>query len=311
MSANDPRSTRVLAHLGLPRAEMLGRGSEGTVFALDDAQVIKIYGATPREYLEHLAGLLANIARHPLPFATPEIDEIGEVEGICYTRERRLPGKRIEPIFPTLDPQTQRQLLANFISVLPALHEITWEHAPYGQAMTMGGAIHDATWAGYLVKMIRRATERSLPDLEEDLDDASIKIERVIHAITRDLPDPPKRVVHGDYFFANVLFNDDLTLASVLDFSPHTVVGDPMMDVAGAISFLTLDPAITPTHVSDLTTLVAPGYGPEFPSRLAIYTLYYSLYFSDTKAFDPATYTWCINNLRDDMLWEGLLARWL
>ncbi|MBA3826175.1 MAG: phosphotransferase [Ktedonobacterales bacterium] len=148
----------------------------------------------------------------------------------------------------------------------------------------------------------------SLPDLEADVGGTQEKIERLSQSIRLHLPDSPKRLVHGDYYLANVLFHEDLTVAAVLDFSPHTLIGDPRLDVAGAITFLTLDAGIKSAHIYDLTALAAAKYGEDIHTFIAIYALYYSFYFSDTKEFDPSTYAWCIANLRDDALWERALT---
>ncbi|MBA3826176.1 MAG: hypothetical protein H0X24_20035, partial [Ktedonobacterales bacterium] len=126
----------------------------GVVFDYGRDQVIKIYGNASRTYLEHLAALQREIVGHALPFATPLIHEISEIDGVHYTRERRLNGMRIEPLFPMLDAETQRRALTNFFSVLPTLNSISYDHAPNGQAMQMGGFVHASTWSGFLTEML-------------------------------------------------------------------------------------------------------------------------------------------------------------
>ncbi len=304
MSDIDARIAKVLAHLHCPHAELLGRGGEGTVFADDEGHAIKIYSNTSRAYLERLAALQRDIAQYDLPFATPLIDEIGTVEDILYTRERLLAGARLEPRFPSLDPDGQRQALANFFDVLSTLNGILLDHAPYGQAMQGDGFVHAPTWPDFMSQMLRLAVSRAYADLQADVGDVEQKIEWLATHIARRRSTVPKRLVHGDYFLGNVLFNDDLTVAAVLDFSPHTLVGDPYLDVAGAISFLTVVPGLTSEHVAYLTSLATTSYGQDINSLVALYTLYYSFYFSDIKQSDPATYAWCVDHLRDDRLWE-------
>ena len=308
MSELDEHSRKVLTHLGLPYAQLLGSGFEGAVYAFDENQVIKIYEATSRAYLEHLATLLADIAHHKLPFSTPLIFEIGEVEEVLYTRERRLAGVRLEPLLPSLAPDAQRRALGNFFGVLADLHRISWDHAPFGQVMQMDGFVQAPTWSGFLSHMLSLIIVHSLPDLEADVGGIESKMLRLTTSISRNLRDVPKRLVHGDYCIANVLFNDDLSVAAVLDFSPHTLVGDPRMDVASAIAFLHDYPDVDPHSIHDLTSLAASAYGTDIDCFIALYTLYYSFYFSDTKESDPATYRWCLHNLRDEELWDRALA---
>jgi putative membrane protein len=308
MSEIDARCAKVLAHLGRPQAKLLGRGGEGIVFAYDERYAIKVYGDTSHEYLERLADLQREIAQCHFPFATPLIDEIGMVEDILYTCERLLPGARLEPRFPSLDPDARRQALANFFGVLSTLNSVTLDHASYGQVMQGDDFVHASTWPDFMHQMFRMAVARALPDLQEDVGDVERKTERLGTLISRRRATVPKRLVHGDYFLGNVLFNEDLTVASVLDFSPHTLVGDPYLDVAGAISFLTVVPGLTAEHVDYLTSLAIAEYGQDIDSIIAMYTLYYNFYFSDTKQSDPATYAWCINHLRDDRLWEQAMS---
>ena len=48
-------------------------------------------------------------------------------------------------------------------------------------------------------------------------------------------------MVHGDYFYDNLLVGEDLKISAVLDFSDLSVVGDHKMDITGALIYLTLD----------------------------------------------------------------------
>lgn len=107
-----------------------------------------------------------------------------------------------------------------------------------------------------------------------------------------------KALVHGDYFPGNVFIDDSLTVYAVGDFGYSTVVGDPQMDVAGAIIFLEV---VSGYQESDTQLLLR--YLQTQPDRVSadnieLYRLYYSLYFSHCKHSDPPLYLWCIQNLR-------------
>jgi aminoglycoside phosphotransferase (APT) family kinase protein len=296
------RASRVLAHLGCPSAPLLGEGGEGMVFALDDARVVKIYHVgADAAYIQALAELQAFIARAPLPFATPLILEGGQFDGIHYALERRLAGKHLA--LATLAPAEQRRALAHYFAAPQALDAVDVAHLPYGRALAHPQMLTSPSWPTFLQASLQRSTTLARDDLAQDVPDAAAKLARLEALISTRLADPPKRLVHGDYFPGNVLFDDDLRVAALLDFSPHTVIGDRRMDVAGAISFLTLDPRFTPAHLAPLRALAAAAYGPDIDISLALYTLYYSFYFADTKQSDPATYAWCLSYLNDPEMW--------
>jgi len=99
-----------------------------------------------------------------------------------------------------------------------------------------------------------------------------------------------KSLVHGDYFPGNVFIDDTLQVYAVGDFGYSTVVGDPRMDVAGAIVFLEVVEGYQPAD-----TQLLLQHGARRPDRVSaeiieLYRLYYSLYFSHCKHDDPKTY---------------------
>ncbi len=85
---------------------------------------------------------------------------------------------------------------------------------------------------------------------------------------------------------------------AVGDFGYSTVVGDPRMDVAGAIAFLEV---VEGYQAADTQLLLRHGaLRPDKVSTdiIELYRLYDSLYFSHCRHDDAKTYAWCINNLR-------------
>ena len=73
------------------------------------------------------------------------------------------------------------------------------------------------------------------------------------------------------------------------DFSPHTVNGDPMMDIAGAVIFLELGEY--PAAAEDaawLESVAVERHGAETAHWIEVYRRFYGFYFSDTFAVRPA-----------------------
>jgi aminoglycoside phosphotransferase (APT) family kinase protein len=296
------RCAAVLSALGVPDAARLGGGGEGTVFALSADEAVKIYRAGDNApYLAALADLHATLARHALPFATPRITEISYLAGTDYTIERRLPGRSWDKIAAPLTPDERHRALDSFLDALPTLHTIELPNHPYGQALHLADRLTAPTWPAFLRASAERRLARAAEHLRRDVPGLDQRLPRFFSALAALPAAPPKTLVHGDYFLGNVLFDERGRLAAVLDFSPHTVVGDPLLDVAGAVSFLSLSPHITPAETEHVRARATARYG-DIGQPLALYTLYYSVYFSTWQS-DPISYAWCIANLRDAALW--------
>ncbi|MEV4070194.1 aminoglycoside phosphotransferase family protein [Nonomuraea fuscirosea] len=75
---------------GHPGALRIGSGAEGVVYRLGPGRVAKVWAGRPP--IELTRRVYTDLARHRLPFATPEIFEVVEHEGVLVTYERELPG---------------------------------------------------------------------------------------------------------------------------------------------------------------------------------------------------------------------------
>jgi aminoglycoside phosphotransferase (APT) family kinase protein len=152
---------------------------------------------------------------------------------------------------------------------LPALHAITVSDHAYGQALRLEQSLSAPTWPAFLRASAERQLACAAAHLRRDVQGLDQKLVRFFPILATLPTDPPKALVHGDYYLGNVLFDEAGRLAAVLDFSPHTVVGDPLLDVAGAVSFLTLSSHITPVEVDHLSERAVARYGLEMEQRLA------------------------------------------
>ncbi len=110
------------------------------------------------------------------------------------------------------------------------------------------------------------------------------------------------RLVHGDFCPPNtyVAVQPDgrPVITGVGDFSPHTLHADPMMDIAGAVMFLELEPYAAAADDADwLAGQAYERFGPDLQQALAMYRRYYGFYFSNAHTFDPVLYGWCQRQL--------------
>lgn len=304
----DREVSGVLAHLGIPDAQLIGRGNEGRVYAFRDDRVVKVYQRASTGKLERLAALLSTLAQHELAFRTPQILEIGRLDTTTFTIERRLPGETLEGRFAALSADRQRLALTNCFMAAGAIGSIELADRPYGHVLPSGDngeVIAGTTWEAFLTRQLGRSLELAGADLAQDVEALADKVQELLRLVRACLNRAPKRLVHADYFLGNVLFDQDMRVSAVLDFGAHTLVGDPRLDIAGAIAFLALDTAIKPWHIEFVTALADERYGPTMRPFVSLYSLYYSIYYANTKTSDPLTYRWCTRTLMDTRLWQS------
>jgi putative membrane protein len=108
-------------------------------------------------------------------------------------------------------------------------------------------------------------------------------------------------LVHGDVCPPNAYVSvgpDGAVVTGIGDFSPHTVHGDPMMDVTGAVAFLELEPyAAAGEDATWLETVAVERWGADTAHWINVYRRFYGFYFSNAYEFDPALYGWCLRQL--------------
>jgi hypothetical protein len=121
-----------------------------------------------------------------------------------------------------------------------------------------GGA---ATWGDFLDRQLDRSLKQAGADLAWDVEAFEEKAQELRQLLHRYAEGAPKRLVHGDYFLDNVLFDSSFQVSAVLDFGAHTLAGDPRLDATSAIIFLGLEPAVKPWNFAYVTALAQEQYG--------------------------------------------------
>ncbi len=66
---------------------------EGAIYRLGDETVAKVWGRRRERELVRMQSFYADVARARLPFASPEILRVEEVNGAAVTFERELHGE--------------------------------------------------------------------------------------------------------------------------------------------------------------------------------------------------------------------------
>jgi aminoglycoside phosphotransferase (APT) family kinase protein len=110
------------------------------------------------------------------------------------------------------------------------------------------------------------------------------------------LPDHPAKVlVHGDYFPGNVLIDDHLEVAGVIDFGAFTVCGDAQLDLAVAYQTLELIDECTADDARFVRDLIIERHGEETMPALRFYRAWLAFSMADpanTRAPYPRLYGW-------------------
>ncbi|MEM7118595.1 MAG: aminoglycoside phosphotransferase family protein [Chloroflexota bacterium] len=285
----------VFQKLSISHPVFLGSGATSQVYAIGNGRVIRLMGQDARAYSERLARFYAELTGYDFPYALPHIEEIGAVETTSYIIERHLPGFDMSTVFPKLDAEQRRAALRSFLAGLAPIWEVALPEAAFGELLGWKDGIVSETWPDFLRQRTLVNLPESLPYLRQDVPDIERLVADFLERVAQ-LPNPEKRLVHGDYFFGNVMCDEVGALTAVFDFSPLTLVGDPWFDIAGALSFLRVYDFVTEADIAFAEQEINGRYGSN-PERMALYTTYNCLYFANSKEWDPPTYRWCLYHL--------------
>lgn len=299
MTTEREKLVEVLRHLKVESASLLGRGMTSSLYDIGGGRVLKIHkGRQEQGYLPRLQRFSEQLQRFSFPFAVPLIYEYGAVGEVHYHVERRLPGQDFAEVFPRLTAFERRSAIASFLDGLPPLHSVHMPQLPFGEPLNAQEEITSETWPGYLQARIEATLAHSYADLKEDL----AGVDQIVEGFYRELsslpPRPQKCLIHGDYFPGNVLCDECGILTAVVDFSPLTLIGDPLIDLAGAYYFWRIYDFVTDADYEFLRRQIDRRYGPHCWKRIDLYYTFYSFRFSDCKIPDNHTYRWSLRRLR-------------
>ena len=292
--------THILQQFGITLAAFLGKGSESSVYALDQARVLRIYGrGASIDYIQARVTFYTQLAAQRPAFAIPVVLDYGVIDAHPYSIEQRMHGHDFARILPQLTGQDRTHALISYLNLAMQIGTIAFPDAPFGEMILPYGALQRQTWPQFLCDRVQQTLATSRSDVEQDVPQVDHLLESFYTRVRQLLALRAKALVHGDYFPGNVFMDDTLTVYAVGDFGYSTVVGDPQMDIAGAILFLEV---ISDYQQGDTHLLLR--YLQTQPNRVSadvieLYRLYYSLYFSHCKHSDPSLYVWCIQNLRN------------
>ncbi|GAA3205298.1 phosphotransferase family protein [Nonomuraea helvata] len=299
---------RYFADRGHPGARRIGAGVEGVVYGLGDGQVAKVW--TGRPPTELTRQVYADVAQHRLPFATPEIFQVQEHEGVVVTYERELPGVPMRG--DSAHEKQERELPAHhgdaLLAVLRGLASVPGTDAM--RQLTVQGDDRPL-WQGHnrfqdaLAALVVRAATRHGSALAVHVPDFSAGVERTLDTL-RSLPDAPVTAIHGDLVPPNIHIDDAGRPVAVLDFGFYTTAGDPAFEAAVTAAVWDMYGPYAGEHTAELTRLFARELG-HAPAALTAYQAVYALTTYDLFGMGESDghFRWCAERLRRNLVFSA------
>ena len=228
----------IFQRFGVGIAELLGSGGESWVYALDSNTVLRVFKDTSDQsrYLTNLDRLHEGCQRQ-VSYALPKVLEIDAFEGRYYSVEQRIPGRPLSLVLPGLSEDLRARALRAYLEAGEELAAVRMDSRPFGE-LVVSEPLTDESWHGFLQRSMSRSLEASGHHLASDVEDLPRVLSTIGDLLAYVDQRPDKTLVHGDFFPANVMVDDDLAVIAVIDFSPLTIVGDHLVDVAGALMWL-------------------------------------------------------------------------
>lgn len=283
------------------QAEPLAAGVEGAIYDLGDGLVAKVWRERSAADLERRQSFYGDVATAGLPFGTPEILRIDQIDGTSVTYERKLPGEPLGKLLGRDDNEVGPSAVRCVVDVLRALAAV-----PASTSMRELAVLdedqpfwaHAETFQSALLALLRRRATTFGPVIRKRLPDFDRRYlalqERLAEIDTR-----PDAVIHGDLFGDNILVDEQYRPLAVLDFGFLTTAGDARLDAAISASVMNMYGPHALSITRDLTAQFASELGHPI-HVLLVYQAAYAVATSNafTRDGSDGHFAWCIAQLR-------------
>jgi putative membrane protein len=292
----------LLARFGIGPDQLLGSGGESEVFALDHERVLRLYRSrheAPRQTAAQLRSLYASWHGIDIGVELPMIMATGDYHGRFYTVDRRFSGRNFSSWLQQADIAQRRPVLISFLDATERLQHLQSPVPGFARLVGDGTPQQFGTLGELLSNMLMDPVQASRARLERDVPGVSEVWNRLHTDLAQRSVAPA--LVHGDVCPPNAYISQGPqgpVVTGIGDFSPHTLNADPLMDLAGAVIFLELEPyAEAPADAAWLQAVAAERHGRDVVGWIDVYRRYYGFYFSNAYEFDSNLYAWCLRQL--------------
>ena len=292
----------LLAQFGTGRDQLLGSGGESEVFALGHERVLRLYRGrheAPRRTAAQLRSLYDSWRGVDISIELPMILDMSEYNGRFYTVDRRFSGRSFSTWLQHAEISQRRPALISFLDAAERLQQLPSPVPGFARLIGDGVPQQFGTLGELLTNMLWGPLQASRTRLEHDVPGVS-EVWNRLHADLAERSVAPA-LVHGDVCPPNAYLSQGPqgpVVTGIGDFSPHTLHADPLMDIAGALIFLELEPyADAPADTAWLEAVAVERHGSDLVRWIEVYRRYYGFYFSNAYEFDPTLYAWCLHQL--------------
>jgi hypothetical protein len=274
----------------------IGQGMEGAVYDLGGDLVGKVWFNRSKADVKPLQTFLEELGAHKLPFRTPVIRAIDEVDGRAVSVEAKLSGT-------PLDEAVKRGIISQdrgfdiFAEVVAALGATV--AGPASKALPLVqepvGTPH-SSWAETLAALVLRRAAAARSHLQTDVEGFDNLLPQVVSRVSEVQLEIP-RIVHGDICTPNLLVDDVGELAALLDWGFLTTAGDNTFDAGTAAGFYDMyGPDARAIDDLLLDRFESGGYARE---RMLLYRAAYAIITATIYSPNGADghYQWCVRNL--------------
>jgi aminoglycoside phosphotransferase (APT) family kinase protein len=290
-------------------AKALAAGAEGAIYDLGSGLVAKVWRGRAAVELQRMQRFYADVAAAGLPFATPEIIRVQQVDGTSVTYERKLPGEPLQSRLKLDDRQIGRAAVRCVIDVIGALATVRAtssmrQLAVLDEDQPLWSEAQDFRAA--LISLLGRRVARFGDVIRGHLPDFDRRYSALQNRLA-DISAGPDTVLHGDLFGSNILVDDEVRPVAVLDFGFLTTAGDPRLDAAITACVMNMYGPHAPSITQDLTARLAHDLS--YPAdALLIYQACYAAATSNAFTSDGSDghFAWCIAQLRRNDITEAL-----
>ncbi|WP_112239647.1 phosphotransferase family protein [Kribbella monticola] len=283
--------------------EPIGQGMEGAVVDLGGDLVGKTWFHRSAAEVRPLQAFLLELSSQRLPFRTPEIRAVGEVEDRAVSVEVKLAGTPLRDALESglIGLPDALDLFVDLVTALgtTSAGEATKALAVIGESEPFWPPSSSTppalVWGNALAELVMRRAAVGRPLLSADVDGFDELVERVVGRLREVVVEEPS-IVHGDICQPNVLVGQAGEVA-LLDWGFLTTAGDNTFDAATAAGFFDM-------YGADAESLDAELLGRfeklgHSPDRMHLYRVAYAIITATIYSPDARDghYQWCLRDL--------------